>query len=102
MELEDLKEHIGEKVTINGREFTFQFIYDSGGTWAIFESKKYWIWATLNYEERGVPIDITDESGCVVEGRLFAYKGEVKDWENYVSIVTKILNEGSKLLGRSG
>ena len=99
MEFEELKTHDGEEVTLLGKRFRFCIESDLGGEWAIFYclDEPLEIWATLNYDIRGIPISLR------VNGEVIgydAYQGEVENWNHYLKIVEektfKLLLEKAK------
>jgi hypothetical protein len=98
MEFKELYDFDEKEVEIAGRKFKFVVWSDSGGEWSGFKEIKedpeqigIFIYATLNYEGRGIPVDVEinpeeEHKNCE------HYLGEVKDFEQYVKIV-KLLSE---------
>lgn len=90
----DLKENLGEKITINGEEYTFEILTDGGGDWCVFYGKTYQIWATVYFQAHNTtPIEIRDKEGNdigmgwydEIPNKIF------KDWDDYSSqIVEKV------------
>jgi len=90
MEFKDLKNHVGQTVTLDGEFFTFGIEGDMGGDWAVLVNEEFYIYATLNYEYRGVPIQIHKiDDGVFAPAPFYVdgFTGEVKDFADYLKIV---------------
>ncbi len=57
----DLYSHTGEKVNINGKEYSFDILTDSIGEHPIWNSEIYRIFA--GFDDSRIMIDIDDEEG---------------------------------------
>ena len=101
MELEELRKYENKKVAIANHNFKFDGVWsDSGGEWASFsENDGLFIYATLNYEGRGIPIDVSDMDGNLID--CDHYLGEVKDWQQYLQLV-KFMAERIILIHETG
>jgi hypothetical protein len=93
MELEDLAEYEGTVVTMANIDFKFDGVWrDMSGEWATFsqvenpeKDESYFIYATLNYDGRGIPIDVLTINTNSID--VDQYSGEVTDWKMYVALV---------------
>jgi hypothetical protein len=111
MEFKDLIKHDGEIVTFLGENFKFVIDWNGSNDVATFSTLKvmrFWdnkegeeiifnnllekcsIWATLNFEIRGVPLQV-DNGLTLNDIGQDIYYGEVKSWSEYLQIVEFML-----------
>ena len=97
MEFEELKEFEGEVMEIKSldKKFKLSIEHDLGGDWAVWiedvEGEKDYIYATLNYESRCVPVAY-HTSDCDMFGEEY-YEGEVDDFEDYKGKVAELVEK---------
>lgn len=101
MDFADLRPHEGETVQLGGESFVFTIDRDGAGDWATFGNDDWLIYATLNYEETGIPFDLyrrKNDDFTYLEKVADRFKGVVKDWQDYISQVdTLFRNAKAKL-----
>jgi hypothetical protein len=84
----DLDKYMGEKLIINGKEYTFGILTDSIGDHPIWDSEIYRIFA--GFDDSHVLIDIDDEEGYNVISA--EYNKTVNNFEEYKAYVAQVCN----------
>lgn len=97
LKAEDFANYDGSKVTLGGQEFEFYLDGDLAGTWNIFDNDDFRILATVNYDCRGVPINIEEPDGLLIES--FFVEAEVKDFDQYLEIVKEQIDSYFRDIG---
>ena len=93
MDIEDLREHFGIGMDINGENFEFSVEEDLSGNIAVWASKNYIIYATAGFDGISIPIAlmaINYGDNTLEEIDCYAYRGYVRDFEEYCSVVNAV------------
>jgi len=105
MEFEELKNYVGEIMEVKtlNKKFKLTIEHDLAGDWAVWaevvEGKKDeaeleggdYIYATLNYEARCVPVQYQTADCDMVGSDVF--EGEVTDFDEYRAIVSELVEK---------
>lgn len=97
LKAEDFANYDGSKVTIGGQEFDFYLDGDLAVTLNIFSNDEFRILATVNYDCRGVPINVEEFDGDIIDS-LFV-EVEVKDFDQYLEIVKEQIDSYFRDIG---
>ena len=84
-ELEDLDEHFGETMLIDGSIYTLTKQDDLSGTYAVWKNDCYLIYATPAFEGIAVPVQVMDSDNNEVG--IDGYHPEIDTYERYCHIV---------------
>ena len=86
MEFEELLKHKGETITLLGEQFKICYDEMCGTIYLGKLGEEFVMYATLNYDMRGIPFEVDDG----IDNFFHAYEGEVKDFEDYVKKVEQM------------
>jgi hypothetical protein len=89
-----------ETFELNGEVFTFDISQDSAGIWAVWSSKTWFVYATINFEgKKGIPFDLNDQKEGCFYGSL-TFKGELETFEEYKTLSKIYIRELIKQFGK--
>jgi hypothetical protein len=84
-ELEDLDEHFGQTMQIDGSTYTLEKHEDPSGKCAVWKNDSYLIYATPAFEGIAVPVQVMDSDNNEVG--IDGYHPEINTYERYCKIV---------------
>lgn len=86
MDMSKLKTCFGNKLNINGDMFTLSKSEEISGDFAVWDSLKYRIYATPNYEGTSLPMEIYTKEGDRIN-KNGSYNAKISSVKEYFSLV---------------